>query len=192
MKNRCAWCREDPLYIAYHDNEWGVPVHDDSLLFEFLILEGAQSGLSWITILKKRENYREAFHNFDYKKIANYTEEDIERLLGNAGIVRNRRKIELAIKNAIGFIKIQEEFGSFDSYLWKYVDGNSIQNNWKFMTELPTKTEISEKLSKDLKKRGFNFVGPTICYAFMEAIGMVNDHITDCFRYKEVIRLEEE
>lgn len=188
MKNRCSWCGEDPLYIAYHDNEWGVPVHDDKLLFEFLILEGAQAGLSWITILKKRENYRKAFHNFDYKKIATYTEEDVERLLGDAGIVRNKRKIESAIKNAIGFLKIQEEFGSFDRYLWKYVDGKTIQNNWESTTELPTKTEISEKLSKDLKKRGFNFVGPTICYAFMEAIGMVNDHITSCFRYKEVKR----
>jgi len=186
MKKRCGWCGKDPLYIDYHDNEWGVPVHDDKLLFEFLILEGAQAGLSWLTILKKRENYRKAFHGFNYKKIANYTEKDIERLLGDPGIVRNKRKIESTIKNAIGFLKIQEEFGSFDRYLWGYVRGNPIQNNLGSIEELPTKTDISEKLSKDLKKRGFNFVGPTICYAFMEAIGMVNDHMTDCFRHKEV------
>jgi DNA-3-methyladenine glycosylase I len=188
MKNRCIWCGEDPLYIDYHDNEWGVPIHDDRLLFEFLILEGAQAGLSWITILKKRDNYRKAFHNFDYKKVSNYSQDDIERLMNNSGIVRNRRKIESTIKNAQGLIKIQEEFGSFDSYLWGYVDGKPIQNQWKSMAEIPVKTEISEKLSKDLKKRGFNFVGPTICYAFMQAIGMVNDHIIDCFRYEEVKR----
>ena len=191
MKNRCTWCGEDSLYIAYHDNEWGVPVHDDKLLFEFLILEGAQAGLSWITILKKRENYRKALHNFDYKKIANYSDDDIERLMANSGIVRNRRKIESTIKNALGFIKIQEEFGSFDSYLWNSVNGEPIQNHWKSMTEIPAKTELSEKLSKDLKKRGFNFVGPTICYAFMQAIGMVNDHVTDCFRHGEVMKLGE-
>jgi DNA-3-methyladenine glycosylase I len=188
MKNRCIWCGEDPLYIDYHDNEWGVPIHDDRLLFEFLILEGAQAGLSWITILKKRDNYRKAFHNFDYKKVSNYSQDDIERLMNNSGIVRNRRKIESTIKNAQGLIKIQEEFGSFDSYLWGYVDGKPIQNQWKSMAEIPAKTQISEKLSKDLKKRGFNFVGPTICYAFMQAIGMVNDHITNCFRYEEVKR----
>jgi DNA-3-methyladenine glycosylase I len=188
MKNRCIWCGEDPLYIDYHDNEWGVPIHDDRLLFEFLILEGAQAGLSWITILKKRDNYRKAFHNFDYKKVSNYSQDDIERLMNNSGIVRNRRKIESTIKNAQGLIKIQEEFGSFDSYLWGYADGKPIQNQWKSMAEIPAKTQISEKLSKNLKKRGFNFVGPTICYAFMQAIGMVNDHIIDCFRYEEVKR----
>lgn len=186
MKNRCKWCGDDPLYIAYHDNEWGVPVHDDRLLFEFLILEGAQAGLSWLTILKKREKYRKAFENFDYATIANYSQHDVDRLLSDPGIVRNRLKIESVIKNARGVMKIKEEFGSFDAYLWHYVDNTPILNEWRSMTQLPVKTEISEMMSKDLKKRGFNFVGPTICYAFMQAIGMVNDHITDCFRYEEV------
>ncbi|MCO4844535.1 MAG: DNA-3-methyladenine glycosylase I [Sulfurovum sp.] len=184
--NRCKWCEKDPLYVAYHDDEWGIPVHNDRLLFEFLILEGAQAGLSWLTILKKRENYRKAFHSFDYETIANYDEADIERLLSDPGIVRNRLKIESAIKNARGVITIQKEFGSLDAYLWNYVDGTPILNEWKSMAELPVKTEISEMMSKDLKKRGFNFVGPTICYAFMQAVGMVNDHTTDCFRYEEI------
>ncbi|MBT8349546.1 MAG: DNA-3-methyladenine glycosylase I [Sulfurovum sp.] len=188
--NRCEWCGTDPLYIAYHDDEWGTPVHDDRLLFEFLILEGAQAGLSWITILKKRENYRKAFHAFDCETIANYTEADIERLLSDSGIVRNRLKIESAIKNARGVMKIQEEFGSLDAYLWHYVDGVPIENEWKSMVELPVKTETSERMSKDLKKRGFNFVGPTICYAFMQAVGMVNDHTTDCFRHEEIKQLD--
>ena len=192
MKNRCGWCGKDPLYIDYHDNEWGVPIHDDRILFEFLILEGAQAGLSWITILKKRNNYRKAFHNFDYKKVANYSQNDIKRLLADSGIVRNRKKIESAIKNAQGVLRIQEEFGSFDSYLWQYIGGNSIQNHWNSTAELPSKTEISEKLSKDLKKQGFNFVGPTICYAFMQAVGMVNDHITNCFRHQQVKREDKE
>jgi DNA-3-methyladenine glycosylase I len=186
MKNRCKWCGEDPLYIDYHDNDWGVPVHDDRLLFEFLVLEGAQAGLSWLTILKKRENYRRAFDNFDCEKVAGYSQTDLERLLVDSGIVRNQLKIKSAIKNAEGVIKIQEEFGSLDSYLWRYVDGIPIQNEWKSMAEIPAKTEISEIMSKDLKKRGFNFVGPTICYAFMQATGMVNDHTIDCFRYKEI------
>jgi len=186
---RCQWCGDDPLYIAYHDKEWGVPVHDDRLLFEFLTLEGAQAGLSWITILKKRENYQKAFSDFDYKKIEKYTQEDIERLLSDSGIVRNRLKIESVIKNARGVIEIQKEVGSFDSYLWSYVKGITLQNRWKSMDELPAKTEMSEQMSKDLKKRGFNFVGPTICYAFMQAIGMVNDHTTDCYRHEEVKRL---
>ena len=189
MKNRCKWCGEDPLYIAYHDHEWGAPVHDDRLLFEFLILEGAQAGLSWLTILKKRENYRKAFDSFDCEAVANYSEDDIKRLLADAGIVRNRLKIESAIKNAQGVINIQEEFGSLDAYLWGFVDGIPKQNEWQSMTELPAKTEISEKMSKDLKKRGFNFVGPTICYALMQAIGLVNDHTTDCFRHKEIRQL---
>ena len=189
MKKRCEWCGSDPLYIAYHDNEWGIPVHDDQLLFEFLILEGAQAGLSWITILKKRKNYRKAFHFFDCEKVANYTESDVKRLLSDPGIVRNRRKIESAIKNAQGVIKVKEEFGSLDSYLWRFVKGIPIQNKWKSMEELPAKTEISEMMSKDLKKRGFNFVGPTICYAFMQAVGMVNDHITDCYRYGEIKKI---
>ncbi len=186
---RCEWCGSDPLYIAYHDGEWGVPVHDESLLFEFLILEGAQAGLSWLTILKKRENYRKAFHNFDYGRIANYTETDVRRLLADSGIVRNRLKIGSAIKNARGVINIQEEFGSLDSYLWRYVDGIPKQNEWKSMAELPVNTAISDMMSKDLKKRGFNFVGSTICYAFMQAVGMVNDHTTDCFRYEEIKQL---
>ena len=188
--NRCTWCGDDPLYVAYHDDEWGVPIHDDEQLFELLTLEGAQAGLSWITVLKKRENYRKAFDFFDCQKIAKYTEKDIERLLLNPGIVRNRLKIESVIKNAKGVIKIKEEFGSFNSYLWEYVETKPKQNEWKRLKELPAKTEISERMSKDLKKRGFNFVGPTICYAFMQAVGMVNDHTTGCFRYEEVKRLK--
>jgi DNA-3-methyladenine glycosylase I len=189
MKNRCDWCGSDPLYINYHDEEWGVPVHDDRLLFEFLILEGAQAGLSWLTILKKRENYQKAFHSFSCETIAQYSQRDVDRLLADSGIVRNRLKIESAIKNARGALKIQEEFGSLDAYFWHYVDGITRQNEWKSMAEIPVKTEISEMMSKDLKKRGFNFVGPTICYAFMQAVGMVNDHTTDCFRYKETKEL---
>lgn len=183
MKKRCEWCGTDPLYVAYHDEEWGVPVHDDRALFEFLILEGAQAGLSWITVLKKRENYREALHDFECERIARYTEKDKQRLLANAGIVRNRLKIESTIKNARAVLAIQEEFGSFDSYLWRFVDGKPKQNTWKSMAELPAKTELSDAMSKDLKKRGCNFVGSTICYAFMQAVGMVNDHTTDCFRF---------
>lgn len=185
MIQRCEWCSEDPLYIAYHDNEWGVPVHDEIALTEFLILEGAQAGLSWITILKKRENYRDAFSQFDCEKIARYTDQDVERLMTNPGIVRNRLKITSAIKNARGILAIQKEWGSFDSYLWSYVHGAPIHNSWASIKEVPVKTKLSEKLSKDLKKRGFSFVGPTICYAFMQAIGMVNDHTKDCFKYKE-------
>lgn len=184
MKKRCTWCGEDPLYMAYHDEEWGVPVHDDQRLFEFLILEGAQAGLSWITVLRKRENYRLAFDKFDYHKVAKYTEDDIERLLANEGIIRNKLKLKSAIKNAQGVLAIQAEFGSFDRYIWRFVDGVTVQNNWPSLAEVPAKTPISELMSKDLKKRGFNFVGPTICYAFMQATGMVNDHTTDCFRYK--------
>lgn len=187
--NRCEWSRNDPLYIAYHDKEWGVPVHDDRLLFEFLVLEGAQAGLSWLTILKKRENYRKAFDGFNIDRVANYTESDLERLLADSGIVRNRLKINSAIKNARGVLEIRAEYGSLDSYLWSFVDGNPIQNKWKSMGELPAKTSLSEAMSKDLKKRGFNFVGPTICYAFMQAVGMVNDHTTDCYRYKEIKEL---
>lgn len=189
MKNRCAWCGEDPLYIAYHDEEWGVPIHDDRLLFEFLVLEGAQAGLSWLTILKKRDNYRKAFDSFDCERIVNYSEHDVNRLLADAGIVRNSLKIKSAIKNARGVINIQKEFGSLDTYLWRFVGGIPKQNEWKALAELPAKTEISEMISKDLKKRGFNFVGPTICYALMQAIGMVNDHTTDCFRHSEIKQL---
>ena len=189
--NRCKWCGNDPLYISYHDEEWGMPVHDDRLLFELLVLEGAQAGLSWLTILKKRENYRKAFHSFDCETIANYNEKDIERLLSDPGIVRNRLKIESVIKNARGVIQIQEEYGSLDAYLWSYVDGAPIENEWESMDEPPVKTALAERMSKDLKKRGFNFVGPTICYAFMQAVGMVNDHTTDCFRHKEIKQLNQ-
>ena len=189
MKHRCEWSGTDPLYVAYHDDEWGVPVHQDRLLFEFLVLEGAQAGLSWMTILKKRENYRKAFHDFDYERIASYTEADVERLLADPGIVRNRLKVGSVIKNARGVLDIREQFGALDTYLWRYVDGVPKQNAWKTMKEVPAKTELSDAMSKDLKKRGFNFVGSTICYAFMQAVGMVNDHTTDCFRYEEVMKL---
>jgi DNA-3-methyladenine glycosylase I len=189
VKTRCKWCGSDPLYLAYHDHEWGVPVHDDRLLFEFLVLEGAQAGLSWLTILKKRENYRKAFHSFDYEQIANYSQRDVNRLLADSGIVRNRLKIGSAIKNARGVLDIREEYGSLDSYLWRYVAGSPKQNAWKTIAELPAKTELSEAMSRDLKKRGFSFVGPTICYAFMQAVGMVNDHTTDCFRHREIKEL---
>jgi len=187
MKKRCAWCGNDPLYVSYHDDEWGVPVHDDRRLFEFLVLEGAQAGLSWLTILRKRGNYRKAFDGFDFGRVAGYGGQDINRLLNDPGIVRNRLKIESAIRNARGVLAIREEYGSLDTFLWRYVDGTPVQNNWKHMADLPAKTKESDQLSKDLRKRGFNFVGSTICYAFMQAVGMVNDHVTDCFRYKEVI-----
>lgn len=190
MKTRCEWCGNNPLYLSYHDEEWGVPVDDDRLLFEFLILEGAQAGLSWLTILKKRENYRKAFDNFDCQLVARYTDRDVERLRGDAGIVRNRLKIEAAIKNARSVIEIQEQYGSLSSFLWNYVDGAPVQNNWTRMTDIPGSTALSDALSKDLKKRGFSFVGSTICYAFMQAVGMVNDHTTDCFRYREIKELK--
>jgi len=189
MKTRCAWCGEDSLYVAYHDEEWGVPVHDDQLLFEFLVLEGAQAGLSWITVLRKRENYRKAFDSFDIEQVAGYSEADVSRLLADAGIVRNRLKIESAIRNARGVLQLQEDFGSLDSFIWSYVDGISVQNEWKTLAELPVNTEISDRMSRDLKKRGFNFVGSTICYSFMQAVGMVNDHTTDCFRYGEIKKI---
>jgi DNA-3-methyladenine glycosylase I len=183
---RCAWCTEDPLYIHYHDHEWGVPVHDDTVLFEFLVLEGAQAGLSWITILKKRENYRRAFDGFDPVKVASYGPEQVEALLKDEGIIRNRLKIQSAIENAKAVLKIQEEFGSFDSYIWSFVDGKPIVNHWRDKTEVPASTALSDKVSKELKKRGFKFVGTTICYSFMQATGMVMDHTVDCFRYREL------
>lgn len=183
---RCTWCGSDPHYVAYHDREWGVPVHADRQLFEMLILEGAQAGLSWLTILKKRDNYRQAFHQFDADKIARYDNGDIDRLMQNAGIVRNRLKIEATIKNARGFLQIGEEHSSFADYLWRYVDGKPVINTWQNVTDIPTHTPLSDQISKDLKKRGFNFVGTTICYAFMQAVGMVNDHTIDCFRYHEL------
>lgn len=183
---RCSWCLGDDAYIEYHDTEWGVEVHDDIKLFEFLILEGAQAGLSWITILRKRENYRVAYDNFKPSIVASYDENKIQELMSNEGIVRNRRKIESSIANAKTFMDIQNEYGSFDNYIWGFVGGEQIVNEFKTMEEVPPKTELSLKISKDLKKRGMNFVGPTIIYSFMQAIGMVNDHITDCFRHKEV------
>ncbi|MEI6972525.1 MAG: DNA-3-methyladenine glycosylase I [bacterium] len=186
MKKRCEWCGNDPLYVSYHDDEWGVPVHDDRRLFEFLVLEGAQAGLSWLTILKKRENYRKAFDDFDFERIAGYGRQDITRLLHDPGIVRNRLKIEAATRNARGVLTIREEYGAFDTFLWRYIDGTPVQNTWKRLAELPAKTKKSDQMSKDLRKRGFNFVGSTICYAFMQAVGMVNDHATDCFRYREI------
>lgn len=186
MKVRCEWARGDPLSIDYHDNEWGVPEHDDRKLFEFLILEGAQAGLSWLTILKKRQNYREAFDNFDARKIAEYDRRKLEELLSNKGIVRNRLKIEAAIQNAKAFLAVQGEFGSFDAYIWQFVGGEPRKNAWKTVKEIPSKTGESDAMSRDLSKRGFKFVGSTICYAFMQAIGMVNDHAVDCFRYDEV------
>ncbi|MDD3323292.1 MAG: DNA-3-methyladenine glycosylase I [Paludibacter sp.] len=186
MKKRCEWAGDDPLMIEYHDREWGVPIHDDRLLFEFLILEGAQAGLSWSTILKKRDNYRMAFDNFDPAKVAEYRTYEVETLLTNSGIVRNRRKIEAAIANANAFLQVQEEFGSFDAYIWCFVDGTSIKNGWNSWSEIPSSTPESDCMSLDLKKRGFKFVGPIICYAFMQAVGMVNDHIVYCFRYGEI------
>ncbi|MBC8494828.1 DNA-3-methyladenine glycosylase I [archaeon] len=184
---RCEWCLGSELYKQYHDKEWGVPVHKDKLLFEFLILEGAQAGLSWSTILKKRENYRKAFDNFDYKKIAKYSEEKVQELLQDAGIVRNKLKIRSAIINAQKFIEVQEEFGSFDKYIWQFTNHKVIKNKWNKMSDIPTTTPESDAMSKDLKKRGFKFVGSTIMYAHMQATGMVNDHLTSCFRYKEII-----
>ena len=183
MNTRCAWVGDDPLYIAYHDEEWGVPLHDDQRLFEMLILEGAQAGLSWITILRKRENYRLAFDHFDVETVARYDAAKIEELLANPGIVRNRRKIEATVQNAKAFLAIQEAFGSFDTYIWQFVGGQPIQNAWTSLSDIPAKTPESTAMSKDLRKRGFNFVGPTICYAFMQATGMVQDHTVDCFRY---------
>lgn len=186
MKKRCEWCGSDPLYVAYHDHEWGVPVHDDRRLLEFLILEGAQAGLSWLTILRKRDNYRKAFDGFDGERIARYSQRDVARLLADSGIVRNRLKIESAIRNAQGVLDIREEYGSLDAFLWRYVDGVPRQNAWKHSAEVPARTKESDRMSKDLKDRGFRFVGSTICYAFMQAVGMVNDHTTACFRYKEL------
>ncbi len=186
MKTRCAWCGADPLYIAYHDEEWGVPVHGDRRLFEMLTLEGAQAGLSWLTILRKRENYRRAFHAFDFERIARYSARDIQRLMNDPGIVRNRLKIESTIRNARATLAVREEFGTLDEFLWRHVDGAPRRNQWKSLADLPARTEQSDAMSKDLKRRGFNFVGSTICYAFMQAVGMVNDHVTDCFRYREI------
>ena len=184
MRTRCGWAGVDPLYIDYHDNEWGVPLHNDRKLFEMLILEGAQAGLSWITILRKRENYRRVFDRFDPGKIARYDRTKVRKLLADEGIIRNRLKISAAIENARAFLRVQEEFKSFDAYVWRFVCGKPIQNRWKSLTEIPPSTSESVALSKDLQHRGFRFVGPTICYAFMQATGMVNDHIVGCFRHR--------
>ena len=185
---RCAWVGTDPLTLKYHDVEWGTPVHNDRKLFEFLILEGAQAGLSWSTVLKKRNNYRKAFDNFNPKKIAQYTKRDVKRLLGNPGIIRNRLKIAATITNAQKFLDVKKEFGTFDKYIWQFVNHKQIQNRFQTLKELPANTGASDAMSRDLKKRGFKFIGSTICYAFMQAVGMVNDHTTDCFRYKEIRR----
>lgn len=185
---RCGWAASDPLYVRYHDEEWGVPVFDDRLLFEFLILEGAQAGLSWLTILKKREAYRKAFDDFDVRKVARYDSAKIATLMANAGIVRNRLKIESAVRNARAFIDVQDAFGSFSSYQWRFVDGKPLQSSRQSLRDIPARTEISDAFSKDLKKRGFNFVGSTIIYAHMQAVGMVNDHVEACFRRTQVGR----
>jgi len=186
MKKRCFWVTENPLYITYHDDEWGVPIYDDKKLFEFLLLETFQAGLSWITILKKRENFKKAFDDFDYQKIAHYNASKYESLLQDAGIIRNKLKIKATITNAQHFIKIQEEFGSFSNYIWRFVNHQPIINSFKKREDVPATTLLSDKISKELKKRGFKFVGSTIIYAFMQAVGMVNDHTTNCFRYGKV------
>lgn|SRR5690554_4279999 len=183
MNNRCPWCGTDPLYVAYHDTEWGVPVYDDQLLFEFLVLESFQAGLSWLTILRKRENFRKALDGFDYHKIARYSDTKLNQLMNDSGIIRNRLKIEATVTNARAFIQVQQEFGSFSKYIWGFVGGEPIQNHWKTLQEVPATTSLSDQISKDLKKRGFKFLGSTVVYAHMQATGMVNDHLTSCFRY---------
>ena len=185
-KNRCSWVGEDPLMLQYHDREWGVPVHNDRKHFEFLVLEAAQAGLSWMIVLRKREGYRRAFDGFDPEKVARFTAKRIEKLVLDAGIIRNRMKIEAAVRNARAFLKIQEEFGSFDTYCWRFVDGRSKLNRWKTIRQIPPTSPESDAFSKDLKHRGFSFVGSTVIYAHMQAVGMVNDHLVDCFRYREI------
>jgi DNA-3-methyladenine glycosylase I len=187
MMNRCEWAGDDPLYVEYHDKQWGVPLHDDQALFEMLILEGAQAGLSWRTILVKRENYQAAFDQFDPAIVATYDERKIQDLLNNPGIVRNKLKVRSAVTNARAYLDVQDEFGSFDKYIWGFVDHQPIVNQWRAMQQIPAKTPKAEAMSKDLKKRGFKFVGPTICYALMQSIGMVNDHTVDCFRYQQIL-----
>lgn len=185
-RRRCEWASPDPLYVRYHDTEWGVPVHDDRKLFEFLVLEGAQAGLSWFTVLKKRENYKWAFDCFDPLKVSRYGKSKVSELLNDSGIIRNRLKIEAAIDNAGAFLGVQKEFGSFDSYIWQFTGGKTIRNRWTSIEQVPASTRVSDAMSKDLKARGFRFVGTTICYSHMQATGMVNDHITSCFRYNEL------
>jgi DNA-3-methyladenine glycosylase I len=188
MQKRCLWSQSNPLMVKYHDEEWGMPLHNDRKLFEFLVLDAFQAGLSWATVLNKRENFRKAFENFDAEKIAAYGEAEITELLQDTGIIRNRQKIAATITNARAFLEVQKEFGSFDKYIWQFTDGKTIINSWQNQSEIPAKTDISDKMSKDLQKRGFKFVGSTICYAFMQAAGMVNDHIVSCFRYEEVAK----
>ncbi len=188
MTTRCPWAGSDPLYLRYHDSEWGVPVHDDRHFFEMLVLEGAQAGLAWITILRKREGYRDAFDGFDPAVVARYDDRRVEALLGNPAIVRNRLKVGSAVANARAFLRVQDEHGSFDRYVWRFVDGRPRQNAWRGMDEVPAETPESRALSRDLKRRGFRFVGPTICYAFMQATGLVNDHLVDCFRRAALAR----
>ena len=183
---RCEWANSSALYLDYHDTEWGVPVHDERTLFEFLILEGAQAGLSWSTILNKRQAYIQAFDNFEPTKVASYDDSEVQALLTNPGIVRNRLKIQAAIQNARSFLAVQDQYGSFDTYVWQFVDGKTVQNSWKSLQEIPATTKESDAMSKELKKRGFTFVGSTICYSFMQAVGMVNDHTVNCFRWQEV------
>ncbi|NGP75804.1 DNA-3-methyladenine glycosylase I [Balneolaceae bacterium YR4-1] len=190
MKKRCDWCENTfDEYVEYHDKEWGVTVHDDKIQFEFLILEGAQAGLSWSTILKRREGYREAFANFDVEKVARFDEAKIQELLNNPAIIRNKLKVRSAVTNAQNFIELKDRYGSFDDYIWSFVDGEPVVNHWTSMSDVPATTEISDKLAKDLKKRGFKFVGSTIMYAHMQAVGMVNDHLVSCFRHKEIINM---
>jgi len=194
MKRRCSWVGDwsdiPQVLIEYHDKEWGVPAHDDSLLFEFLTLEGAQAGLSWLTVLKKRGGYRKVFEGFDPSRVARFTDQKILKILSNPAIIRNRLKVESTINNAKAILQIQKEFGSFDTYIWGFVNGQPVQNRFRDLTDLPAETDISRVMSKDLKRRGFRFVGPTVCYAFMQAVGMVNDHTVDCFRHKEIKDLE--
>jgi len=185
-QQRCSWANSSTLYLEYHDSEWGVPVHNERLLFEFLILEGAQAGLSWSTILNKRQAYIQAFDNFEPTKVASYNDTKVQALLANPGIVRNRLKIQAAIQNARSFLEVRDQYGSFDTYIWQFVDGKPVQNCWKSLQEIPATTKESDAMSKELKKQGFTFVGSTICYAFMQAVGMVNDHIVNCFRWQEV------
>ncbi|HEY0664047.1 MAG TPA: DNA-3-methyladenine glycosylase I [Thiobacillaceae bacterium] len=189
VPRRCGWCGADPLYVAYHDTEWGVPQHDERALFELLILEGAQAGLAWSTILRKREGYRRAFDNFDAARIARYGEADVARLLADPGIVRNRLKVAAAIGNARAALAVREAFGGLDAYFWRFVDGTPIQTAWTDLAQLPARTELSDRISRDLRQRGFRFVGSTIVYAYMQATGMVNDHLVDCFRHREVAAL---
>ncbi|MBT4501973.1 MAG: DNA-3-methyladenine glycosylase I [Gemmatimonadetes bacterium] len=184
---RCAWAGDDPLYMRYHDEDWGVPVHEDRTHFEFLVLESAQAGLSWITVLRRRENYRRLYDQFDPRIVAEYGEEKIEALLGDAGIIRNRMKVESSVNNARRFLEVQEEFGSFNRYLWNFVGGKPLVNRWSEMSQIPASTELSDRVSKDLKKRGFRFIGTTIIYAHLQAVGLVNDHLVGCFRYKEIV-----